>query len=212
MGRKANPALDVKGKADSYLAKRIRERMDEQGITSPTLAKHLHCTPQAVNQYRQGVASPSCRTLLEIARFLGTTTDYLLGEAEGKTADNQKINERLGLVDSAIDILERSWPDDTDTYNPAYTVAINALLGTEKGLDLLGRIAEYISVDFSSAFILADNYEERRVSEIWFNLGTTSCVTKKSSDLGKVLLLDIPKMVDDLRIEYLKSDLPKINL
>ncbi len=153
MGRKANPAVDVKQKADAFPAKRIKERMDAKSISSPSLAKLLGVSPQAVNQYRQGIATPSCRSLLEIAHILDTTTDWLLGDAEGHSADNQKIYERLGLSDYAIRFLESEKAAEyKSAIGRGFAGVINELIESEDGQDVLRTLSVYFFEEFTEGY------------------------------------------------------------
>lgn len=57
----------------------LRKIMEAQNITQTTLAKHLDKSAQAVSLYCTGESAPDLETLVKIAAFLNTSTDYLLG-------------------------------------------------------------------------------------------------------------------------------------
>lgn len=50
----------------------------ERGLTQTQLAQRLHISASAVGMYEQGRRAPSLQLLVQIARELGVTTDYLL--------------------------------------------------------------------------------------------------------------------------------------
>ncbi len=61
---------------------RILELLSEQKMTQKELAQMAEITESAVSHYVKGDRVPRGVNLMKIARALGTTTDYLLGEDE----------------------------------------------------------------------------------------------------------------------------------
>ena len=122
MGRKRNPAsdMDVSGKLSTPLAQRLNELITDTNA----LKDHLGVSAQAVNQYRLGLARPSLENLCKIADFYNTSTDYLLGKTNIKTAstDKRAMCEYTGLTESALEFLH-SLRD-----NPDYLRLISAML------------------------------------------------------------------------------------
>lgn len=88
------------------LGARIQQLLNEQGITQYKLATDLHLNPSTVNGYIRGRRLPDCLTLSEIARYLGTNVDYLLGNS------SLKVYPQLSLNDQEIFLLNnyRSMP------------------------------------------------------------------------------------------------------
>lgn len=113
MGRKKNPAsdMDVSGKLSMPLAQRLNELITDTNA----LKDHLGVSAQAVNQYRLGLARPSLENLCKIADFYNTSTDYLLGKTNIRTANTDKraMCEYTGLTESALEFLHslRDSPD-----------------------------------------------------------------------------------------------------
>lgn len=61
------------------LPTRLRELMSDFGYTQADLAAHLGLTRQSVCAYMDGSANPTPIAIVSIAKFLGVSTDYLLG-------------------------------------------------------------------------------------------------------------------------------------
>ena len=68
------------------LGKTIRETREQKGITLRRLAKDIGVSPSFISQVEQGKASPSIESLTQIAKMLGVTSSYLLGESGMDTA------------------------------------------------------------------------------------------------------------------------------
>lgn len=122
MGRKKNPTsgMDVAEKFSTPLARRLNELISDANA----LKDHLGISAQAVNQYRLGLARPSLENLCKIADFYNTSTDYLLGKTNIRTAstDKRTMCEYTGLTESALEFLH-SLRD-----NPDYARLISAML------------------------------------------------------------------------------------
>jgi len=193
MGRKASPAIPRWQRADTYPAQRIDEKMKQKDISSAAMAEHLNCSPQAVNQYRRGDASPTCQNLMKIAQKLETTTDYLLGAAECTTPENEEIMRRLGLMEISIKNLEKM----NDLFAMNEIDGVNFLLASRIGHRILGRIAAYIYADFSQCYIPNG---ENPIGEVEFrhedrNTGATTAYTIPVEEMGEFLLFDLTRQL-----------------
>jgi transcriptional regulator with XRE-family HTH domain len=162
MGRKASPAIPDWQRENTYPAQRIDARMKLKGISSAAMAEHLGCSPQAVNQYRRGIAFPTCQNLMKIAQKLGVTTDYLLGSAECTTPDAEEIRKVLGLSGATIEALREINPAGNwvaRAYGEPIGRAIDMLLVTMHGKKALRAIDGYLRANFDKPFVITD---ERR--------------------------------------------------
>ena len=68
--------------------KRLKSLREEKGLTQKTLAEQLNLTPKAISFYELGTREPTCNALLNMAKILDTTTDYLLGNDRIPTPTN----------------------------------------------------------------------------------------------------------------------------
>jgi len=73
------------------LGERLQSILDDKDISQTTLAKELEITQQAVNRWCHNITEPDNKTIVDIANFLGVTTDYLLGN---DMKDNLKMQDK----------------------------------------------------------------------------------------------------------------------
>lgn len=100
MARKTSRSSDVAELANKAIAKRLRELVTDTTV----LAKHLDCSIQAINQYKQGTSQPKIENIIKIAEFYNVSVDYLFGITETKNRDTtiQAICEETGLSEKAV--------------------------------------------------------------------------------------------------------------
>ena len=60
----------------------IREK---QGKSQVNVAVHIGVAQEMISSYESGKALPSAKTLLKLAKYLDTSTDYLLGLTDNPT-------------------------------------------------------------------------------------------------------------------------------
>lgn len=88
----------------SYFAQRLKKIMIEKNIKQYELAEHIGVRAPTITLYVQGETEPNATKIAQIAKFLGVTTDYLLGVDEDETTDKMKMCDYLGL---SLNNLER---------------------------------------------------------------------------------------------------------
>ena len=81
------------------VADRIRELRNKNGMTQVQLAKLLHVTRSGVNAWEMGISIPSTSLIADLAKYLKTNTDYLLG------LDMDPSISVKGLSDEEVGIL-----------------------------------------------------------------------------------------------------------
>jgi transcriptional regulator with XRE-family HTH domain len=69
------------------LGERIRQRRKELELTQDDLAKSLMVTPQHISAIEQNKRAPSLSSLVNMAKELGVTTDFLLTGKEGVASE-----------------------------------------------------------------------------------------------------------------------------
>ena len=82
---------------------KLQELRKEKGMTQEELANDLAITPQSVSKWENEQSTPDLDTLVKIAKILGVSCDYLLGnevEAKVSVKDHNKLLLKL-VVDSA---------------------------------------------------------------------------------------------------------------
>lgn len=100
MARKTSKSSDVAELANKALATRLRELVTD----TSALAKHLDCSIQAINQYKQGTSQPKIENIIKISEFYNVSIDYLFGITETKNRDTtiQAICQETGLSEKAV--------------------------------------------------------------------------------------------------------------
>ena len=84
--------------------KRARKRY---GLSQKELAKNLNLHTRTIQNWEQGIATPSLDMLLQLSDYYGCSLDYLTGRIECKTHDLQFIHDQTGLSETAIKKLQR---------------------------------------------------------------------------------------------------------
>lgn len=74
----------------------LREKND---LTQSALARILGITRSSVNAWEMGISVPSTQYIVELARYFGVSTDYILGVQATNTIDIS------GLGDKDIEVL-----------------------------------------------------------------------------------------------------------
>ena len=58
---------------------RLRDLREDRDMTQQMVAEHLHIRQNTLSQYETGQRQIPLNTLIELALFYDTSTDYLLG-------------------------------------------------------------------------------------------------------------------------------------
>jgi len=90
---------------DKPFPTRLSELMKEQGITQEELGKAIGKSRPTISCYTNGSAFPDAETIVALAKFFKTSTDYLLGVPQGvRPADETRsMCEYLGISNDALD-------------------------------------------------------------------------------------------------------------
>jgi len=96
---------------NNTLGDRIKSRRQALGLSQSELSKLLSCTQAALSQYENGNREPGLNDLSSIAKYLKTTTDYLLGLTDVATTDGtvKLIGDYLGLTEESIEKLHKNY-------------------------------------------------------------------------------------------------------
>lgn len=90
-----------------HIGKRINELLAENEIMQKELAEHIGVTANTVSYYLSGERCPDIEKLIEIAKYFGVTSDYLLGISDVKTinTDLRGVCEYTRLSETAVEVL-----------------------------------------------------------------------------------------------------------
>ena len=84
---------------------RIKLLRSEKGITQRDLAEALDITAGTIGMYESGKRLPSLEVLVNMANFFKVTIDYLIGNSDSRSGQNETLITELGLSDESIDKL-----------------------------------------------------------------------------------------------------------
>lgn len=127
---------------------KLQELRKEKGMTQEELANDLAITPQSVSKWENEQSTPDLDTLVKIAKILGVSCDYLLGnevEAKVSVKDPNKLLLKL-VVDS----------NDGDKVKINLPLSVVKTL-IEAGSLKLGDNNILDKIDFNMIFLMIDN-------------------------------------------------------
>ena len=89
---------------ERMVADRIKILREKRQITQAELAKQLGITRAGVNAWEMGISIPSTQYIVELARYFGVSTDYLLGIDHTATVSVQGLSDRE--IASIVEIIQ----------------------------------------------------------------------------------------------------------
>ncbi|MGN0342568.1 MAG: helix-turn-helix domain-containing protein [Roseburia sp.] len=87
---------------------RIKCLLEEENMTQKELADILHISASTLNGYIKKGKEPDYAILIRLANYFNTTTDYLLGRSNMRTASDQP----LSLLEGELIGIYRRLPDE----------------------------------------------------------------------------------------------------
>ncbi len=132
--------------SDKNIGERIAElRKKKVGMTQSELAEAVGLSRAILAKIEIGSQPLKPDQLFNISRVLGVTVDFLVS---GVAAENVAISDDLGLSQGAIEALKFL---KTSSVGNGILFAVNTLLESDEGQEMLDIIDKYFTVDFSSA-------------------------------------------------------------
>jgi transcriptional regulator with XRE-family HTH domain len=132
------------------IAERITTLVKESEKSQKEIAKDLDISPQALTDYKSARRVGDIENLVRLADYFGTSLDYLAGRSDCKSPRYDRTNKRLGLGEPSIKILEALARNQRDLAPVLF--AVNVLLQSAKGREILALIDYYIFSDFEIAY------------------------------------------------------------
>jgi len=84
----------------------LRALIEERDVTQKKLATQLNIAPSTLGSYVQNTREPDFTTLKLLAQYFGVSTDYLLDNQTGHTANHQE--DEMLRVFRALDTEQRA--------------------------------------------------------------------------------------------------------
>ena len=145
---------------DKYntLGNRIKSRRQALNLSQSELSRQLNCTQAALSQYENGNREPGLNDLVNIARCLNTTTDYLLGLTDIASTEGEVkiIGDFLGLTEESIKKLHNMFAEyKTQTHEERILEDTKMFSGLEPGEE--GYDVDYDFIRNSAFLDLCDH-------------------------------------------------------
>ena len=89
---------------------RINAALADRNKKQLELADYLHVQPNTISYFCSGKRTPNTMQIIEIAKFLNVSTDYLLGLSDVQTRDleTKELCQSLGLSEDAVWTLKQA--------------------------------------------------------------------------------------------------------
>lgn len=116
---------------------RIYTALETANIKQKELANELNVTDNTVSYWCNGIRVPNTEQIIQIAKFLNVSTDYLLGLTKNPTTDKDDsfITDCLGLDEKSIKLLKAINGSD-------FSNAVNFILSHYRIYPLLRNVEE----------------------------------------------------------------------
>lgn len=87
-----------KPQGENITTQRIAALIQERRYTQVAIAERMDCAEGTVSRWVRGKTNMSAANLKKLASILGTTTDYLRGYTNAKTAEEQAQNDTINAA------------------------------------------------------------------------------------------------------------------
>lgn len=131
------------------MGERIRKLRNEAGLLQSEVADELHIKRETYNTIENGHRALKDVEIVELARILNTTTDYIL---RGNDTPFLKAIEATGLSNKAVKALyDRK--KKYKKYCKGYFDTLELLICNEIGVSVVSHIENYLNRDYSKMYI-----------------------------------------------------------
>lgn len=80
----------------------LKKLREEKSISQIRLSVEIGVAQETISAYERGKAVPTCENLVKLAKFLNTSTDYLLGLSDMKLPYHKIAIDKLSPEEFAI--------------------------------------------------------------------------------------------------------------
>jgi len=147
--------------SDKDIGKRIAQLRKEyktsngKKLTQDDLATAVGLSRTIIAKIESGIQPLTPVQLYDISKFFGVSSDYIVS---GVSSENTTVSDELGLTQNTIiklkEMKERAYAggkEHPDTIDHDVLYAVNMLLGTSEGANVLTNICHYLITDFDRA-------------------------------------------------------------
>lgn len=132
---------------------RIYTALETANIKQKELAKELNVTDNTVSYWCNGTRTPNTEQIIQIARILNVSSDYLLGLSDVATTDAElnAVCEYIGLSENALTSIKELTTEEDKKY------LINFLLSDSSFCDMLYHFSMYLKEYFYAVISLSSS-------------------------------------------------------
>lgn len=166
---------------------RINSALALSGKLQKDLAAVLGVTDNTVSYYVGGKRSPSTEQLIEIAKYLGVTSDYLLGLSDTPSPDieDQAICKKLGIDGETLEALIKVFGAYTGYVTRTGTVLLVDSEGNSNR-EKLEIIKRFIQAASNSSTDDLKNFFEKVCECVQNRVKTDELIAKRDNLLNKI--------------------------
>ena len=77
-----------------YMAERLKSLRNKRGITQSEMAKSFGLTRSCINAWEMGISVPSTQYIVELSKYFGVSSDYILGMKTGSAINIDGLSEK----------------------------------------------------------------------------------------------------------------------
>lgn len=145
----------------------------EKGLTQDELCLALNFTRTAYNSWENGSTKIKSDVLEMLADYYDVSVDYLLGRSECRNVNNDYINKKTGLSDTAINTLSK-W-NISDDRRILWSSYLNHIICHVKSEELLSNISNLAAAAKIEGLSASRNYYndmlqsiDNQVAQLWY--------------------------------------------
>lgn len=86
---------------------RIRELREDRDLRQIDVAEKTGIDQRTLSNYETGKTNPDSFAIIQLAKFYGVSTDYLLGVTDMNIHDMQDISAELKKISARLDSLQK---------------------------------------------------------------------------------------------------------
>ena len=141
---------------------RIYTALETANIKQKELAKELNVTDNTVSYWCNGTRTPNTEQIIQIARILNVSSDYLLGLSDVATTDAElkAVCEYTGLSDKAVTSIKELTTEEDKKY------LMNFLLSDSSFCDMLYHFSMYLREYFYAVISLSSSIKSSEYCKI----------------------------------------------
>lgn len=197
---------------NEIIGERIAEQRKKKGYTQEELARLIGVDRARIGQWENGNREAKAGTIASLADSLETTCDYLLRGVETQRVD---VHRQFGLSNEAISCLEAMSSSGMSylRFNGVTVLdALNRILSTQGGIEILRLIGIYFNGDFEHPHAIKNSMisVSETIEGVSIQTSASTYVDIKNDALSDAILVHITNLLHDMRKEWREKNAQKV--